>query len=609
MSAVQEAVAELQYELREEQARPVTSTELSGRLVAVLEAVFLHGLKETFLGRLSARLQDAASPRMPEPSFWTFCLVFSHRAVIRQVEGMAQVASEVGRCRAWLRAALNDGLMASYISTMAGDSVSLSVHYERWAFLRDGEMRDLLLTYLAGVEVFTFALSTNVSLLNRWQAGPLVLAGLWAPPATSMVEGATDALAALAEEAAVPTFTRTLAQPIRDSSILRRGLMNEDEALRVILASTPVMLSPPPPSTLATLTLGAREVGGQSPPARRSPSPGPPATLSPPARGASRSPSPEPEAAVRSVTVSPTLHWDSTNSCLLAREQAAGASLAQELGDEQAGGGAEEPEGSDTCDEAVYSNDPLYEGDPPTPSTSEKLKEETEVNKEGLKDKEMKEVKYEEELKDEASEEVTEILKVENEVEEPCPEPRSRSSSRSSTSSCRCSSAGPDPSCRHCSPPQLPQLLASPAGRPADLISQQTRRQRRLGQLQLGFAQPPALRVPRLSLAQNVSLTAALDVVTQVGLARVGRTCGYFCHCSYFDATRRRLAWRSRTGGATTVGRRSAPSSGPGTSAATPAGASNARVDWWRCPTLAAQVLLLGLPQRPAGRHPRAPPL
>jgi hypothetical protein len=48
----------------------------------VLEAIFLHGLKATFLGRLSSRLGSEFSPRMPEPSFWTFALVFSHKQVL-----------------------------------------------------------------------------------------------------------------------------------------------------------------------------------------------------------------------------------------------------------------------------------------------------------------------------------------------------------------------------------------------------------------------------------------------------------------------------------------------------------------------------------------------
>ena len=47
-----------------------------------------------------------------------------------------QVNTDVGRSRAWLRLALNDGLLLSYLSTMISDKVSLSVHYEKYAFLR-----------------------------------------------------------------------------------------------------------------------------------------------------------------------------------------------------------------------------------------------------------------------------------------------------------------------------------------------------------------------------------------------------------------------------------------------------------------------------------------
>merc|ERR1712037_158216 len=62
-----------------------------------------------------------------------------------------------------------------------------------------------------------------------------------------------------------------------------------------------------------------------------------------------------------------------------------------------------------------------------------------------------------------------------------------------------------------------PLLLASPEplASGGDLIALQHRRERRLGELRLGFEQPPSVRVPRLSLSQNISLAAALDVVTQ----------------------------------------------------------------------------------------------
>ena len=61
---------------------------------------------------------------------------FSHKEVISQIESFSQINTDVGRSRTWLRAALNDGLLVSYLTTMMADKVSLAVHYEKFAFLR-----------------------------------------------------------------------------------------------------------------------------------------------------------------------------------------------------------------------------------------------------------------------------------------------------------------------------------------------------------------------------------------------------------------------------------------------------------------------------------------
>ena len=137
LTAVTEAVSEVQYHYRNS-VEPIPSNDITARLCTAIEAVFIHGLKETFLGRLSSRFGEGGSgtPRMPEPSFWTFALVFSHKEVISQMESFSQINTDVGRSRAWLRAALNDGLLVSYLTTMMADKVSLSVHYEKFAFLR-----------------------------------------------------------------------------------------------------------------------------------------------------------------------------------------------------------------------------------------------------------------------------------------------------------------------------------------------------------------------------------------------------------------------------------------------------------------------------------------
>ena len=137
LSAISESVSEVQYQYKSS-CDSITSNDITNRLCTALEAVFVHGLKETFLGRLSSRFSDGgvSSPRMPEPSFWTFALVFSHKEVINQLDSLGQITTDIGRGRAWLRQALNDGLLVSYLGAMLADKVSLAVHYEKFAFLR-----------------------------------------------------------------------------------------------------------------------------------------------------------------------------------------------------------------------------------------------------------------------------------------------------------------------------------------------------------------------------------------------------------------------------------------------------------------------------------------
>ena len=138
LTSVKESVSEVQYQYRGS-CDPIPSNDVTARLCTALEAVFVHGLKETFLGRIfSSRFNEggAGTPKLPEPSFWTFALVFSHKEVITQIENFSVISSDVGRSRAWLRSALNDGLLISYLSAMIADKVSLAVHYEKFAFLR-----------------------------------------------------------------------------------------------------------------------------------------------------------------------------------------------------------------------------------------------------------------------------------------------------------------------------------------------------------------------------------------------------------------------------------------------------------------------------------------
>ena len=224
--------------------------------------------------------------------------------------------------------------------------------------IRDTEKRDLCLSYLTGISVYTFNLSVNVSTLNRWQPRPLVLAGCWRQTSTEVDIG--DDVAAdlgVEETPLVPEFIRTLAEPIRDAepgAYIRRGLINEEEALRLILQSTPVAFSPgtnlfgeemtsvgeiitKESDTQRTdaLSVDSENVSACEFVQSRSPSPPPPSQSSsillyPSTSPVSPtySPSPEPML-IRSHTVSPTLEWE--NPALQPALPLSPTSLAEEL--------------------------------------------------------------------------------------------------------------------------------------------------------------------------------------------------------------------------------------------------------------------------------------
>ena len=80
--------------------------------------------------------------------------------------------------RAWIRAALNDGLLTSYISTILdGDDKLKRKFYNKDAYWFDVEQTSLVSGLLQGIENLKFDLPYNVALLNSWGVTPLELSG------------------------------------------------------------------------------------------------------------------------------------------------------------------------------------------------------------------------------------------------------------------------------------------------------------------------------------------------------------------------------------------------------------------------------------------------
>jgi len=106
--------------------------------------------------------------------------------------------------------------------------------------------------YVLGAEIYKFAFPLNAGILNRWQRQPLVMAGMWVPDDLNAEDNepseAVDALAELV--AAEDVRERTRGAELRplmeqgahtaDGSAAFFGgvLLNEDEALRIILQSS-----------------------------------------------------------------------------------------------------------------------------------------------------------------------------------------------------------------------------------------------------------------------------------------------------------------------------------------------------------------------------------
>lgn len=174
-----QAIRSLQQENIEKNA-PVVGGDNSIRVCNCLEAIFIHGLKDRLVSKVSAVFSNN-NDKMPEPNFWPLITVYSHKDVLSQINHLTQINTDVGRCRAWLRLALNDGLMTSYIEAMVQDKSTLQYYYRSTAYFQDPEQPDIMKTYLEGLAIFDFQLTYNCVMLNTWSPEPLMMSGIWMP--------------------------------------------------------------------------------------------------------------------------------------------------------------------------------------------------------------------------------------------------------------------------------------------------------------------------------------------------------------------------------------------------------------------------------------------
>lgn len=162
----------------------ITDTdECANSLCSIIEAIFIHGLKDKLTAKMTS-VFNSSNVKLPEPEFWTFVSRYCHKNVISEIQNLSLISTDIGRGRAWLRIALNDGLIISYLGTILSDKSSLQKFYYTTAYLRDEEQLDIMKQLLEGTGVLHFELSSNDTILNSWNCLPLTLANIWVPPAT-----------------------------------------------------------------------------------------------------------------------------------------------------------------------------------------------------------------------------------------------------------------------------------------------------------------------------------------------------------------------------------------------------------------------------------------
>lgn len=84
-SHLSDSVKEIQYAGLED-TRNIKSEDMieaANALCTTIEAIFLHGLKNTLSNRFKRAIADV--DERPEPNFWSPLLIISHRQIIDQV--------------------------------------------------------------------------------------------------------------------------------------------------------------------------------------------------------------------------------------------------------------------------------------------------------------------------------------------------------------------------------------------------------------------------------------------------------------------------------------------------------------------------------------------
>eukprot|EP00730_Choanoeca_flexa_P018108 TRINITY_DN8789_c0_g1_i1.p1 TRINITY_DN8789_c0_g1~~TRINITY_DN8789_c0_g1_i1.p1 ORF type:complete len:1252 (+),score=285.50 TRINITY_DN8789_c0_g1_i1:140-3895(+) len=113
----------------------------------VLEQIFRHGLQSSWL--------------KSEPSIWDVAVKITHKDDLASIKNISHATTDMARARAWLRLAMAQSSLESYVAVLTSSHDLVKSHYEAWAFLADQEQCGKLQALLASMS-FTMDLDIRV---------------------------------------------------------------------------------------------------------------------------------------------------------------------------------------------------------------------------------------------------------------------------------------------------------------------------------------------------------------------------------------------------------------------------------------------------------------
>ncbi|XP_063409233.1 pleckstrin homology domain-containing family M member 2-like isoform X1 [Mytilus trossulus] len=149
------AIQEIQIYHTSDEPVVLTSDDRPARkLLEHLDHVLLHGLRHITNGYLKIVSE------------------FSTKSTVKDIKRLANVSTDLGRGRAWLSIALNEGLMESYFRCFEGNIKLVKRSYVRDALVLDQQRLNVLITLISGIELVVFQLDYDVPYLDLGTALP-----------------------------------------------------------------------------------------------------------------------------------------------------------------------------------------------------------------------------------------------------------------------------------------------------------------------------------------------------------------------------------------------------------------------------------------------------